>query len=44
MFKSDRQEFQTYAGIPQVVAVNQDGEENVVYVPIKARAGYLDGY
>ena len=41
---SDTKEFQTYAGIPQVVAVNQEGEENVVYVPIKARAGYLDGY
>ncbi|NAS30954.1 transcriptional regulator [Flavobacteriaceae bacterium R38] len=35
---------QTYAGIPQVVAVDQEGEENVVYIPIKARAGYLDGY
>lgn len=44
MFTSDKKEFQTYTGIPQVVAVNQDGEENVVYVPIKARAGYLDGY
>lgn len=35
---------QGYSGIPQVVAVNAVGEENVVYVPIKARAGYLDGY
>lgn len=33
-----------YAGIPQVVAVDQEGKENVVYVPVKARAGYLDGY
>jgi len=30
--------------LPQVIAVNQDDEENVVYVPVKARAGYLDGY
>lgn len=35
---------QTYSGIPQVVTVNQTGNENVVYVPIKARAGYLNGY
>jgi len=34
----------TYDGVPQVIAVNQQGDENVVYVPIKARAGYLDGY
>ncbi len=34
----------TYGGIPQVVAVNQEGHENIVYVPSKARAGYLDGY
>ncbi|MFY0630528.1 MAG: S24 family peptidase [Flavobacteriaceae bacterium] len=35
---------QTYSGMPQVVAVNQTGNENVIYVPIKARAGYLSGY
>ena len=34
----------SYSGIPQVIAVNQTGNENVVYVPIKARAGYLSGY
>ncbi len=34
----------TYSGMPQVVAVNPSGNENVVYVPIKARAGYLNGY
>ncbi|WP_299183550.1 S24 family peptidase [uncultured Aquimarina sp.] len=39
-----KEETTTYGGIPQVVAVNQEGDENVVYVPIKARAGYLDGY
>ncbi|NER14235.1 transcriptional regulator [Leptobacterium flavescens] len=44
MLKSSTPIPQTYAGIPQVIAVDQDGEENVVYVPIKARAGYLDGY
>lgn len=44
MLKSDVNTNQTYGGIPQVIAVNQDNEENVVYVPAKARAGYLDGY
>ncbi len=44
MLQSDTKKIQTYAGIPQVVAVNHQGDENVVYVPIKARAGYLDGY
>ena len=44
MLKSDVKEGQTYSGMPQVIAVNQTGDENVVYVPVKARAGYLDGY
>ncbi|MBW1295351.1 S24 family peptidase [Aquimarina litoralis] len=44
ILKQKQQEITTYGGIPQVVAVNQEGDENVVYVPIKARAGYLDGY
>lgn len=44
MLKSDVKDNQTYSGMPQVIAVNQTGDENVVYVPVKARAGYLDGY
>ncbi len=44
MLKSEVTNTPTYSGIPQVVAVNQTGEENVVYVPVKARAGYLGGY
>lgn len=44
MLKSELTSTPTYSGMPQVVAVNQTGEENVVYVPVKARAGYLDGY
>ena len=44
MLKQDVANIQTYSGVPQVVAVNQNDEENVVYVPVKARAGYLDGY
>ncbi len=44
MIRSEVQKSQTYSGMPQVVAVNPSGHENVVYVPIKARAGYLNGY
>jgi len=44
MLKTEITQTATYSGMPQVVAVNQSGEENVIYVPIKARAGYLDGY
>ena len=44
MLKSDVAEIQTYSGMPQVVAVNPSGNENIVYVPAKARAGYLNGY
>ncbi|MEM5565685.1 S24 family peptidase [Psychroserpens sp. AS72] len=34
----------TYSGMPKVISTTPEGEENVVYVPAKARAGYLDGY
>lgn len=44
MLKSDVTGIQSYSGMPQVVSVNKSGNENVVFVPIKARAGYLDGY
>lgn len=44
MLKSEVAVSPTYSGIPQVIAVNQTGDENVIYVPVKARAGYLDGY
>jgi len=44
MIRSDIRKPATYSGMPQVVAVNPTGNENVVYVPIKARAGYLNGY
>jgi len=35
---------QTYAGIPQVVSADTKGDENIVFVSQKARAGYLNGY
>ena len=30
--------------LPQVISVAPDGDENILYVPVKARAGYLLGY
>ncbi len=33
-----------YNGIPRVITVDQQGNDNIVYVPVKARAGYLLGY
>ena len=44
MLKSETPKIQTYTGVPQVIAVNNNDQENVIYVPVKARAGYLDGY
>lgn len=33
-----------YNGIPRIITVDQKGNDNIVYVPVKARAGYLLGY
>jgi len=33
-----------YASIPKVITVDNEGNDNITYVPIKARAGYLLGY
>lgn len=33
-----------YSSMPKVVTVDNNGNDNVLYVPIKARAGYLIGY
>lgn len=44
MLTSDVKNNPTYSGVPQVVAVNNTGNENIIYVPIQARAGYLNGY
>ncbi|TPG41981.1 XRE family transcriptional regulator [Flavobacterium pectinovorum] len=30
--------------LPKIITVNEDGEENINFVGVKARAGYLDGY
>lgn len=30
--------------VPQVVTVDREGNDNIIYVPVKARAGYLLGY
>jgi transcriptional regulator with XRE-family HTH domain/signal peptidase I len=29
---------------PKIITVDSQGEENIIYVPVKARAGYMSGY
>ncbi|MBA3828665.1 MAG: LexA family transcriptional regulator [Taibaiella sp.] len=33
-----------YEGAPKVITVDREGNDNILYVPVKARAGYLLGY
>jgi transcriptional regulator with XRE-family HTH domain len=33
-----------YSGIPRIITVDSGGNDNIIYVPVKARAGYLLGY
>ena len=33
-----------YQSIPKIVTVDNSGNDNIIYVPVKARAGYLTGY
>ncbi len=33
-----------YNGVPRIITVDTQGVDNIVYVPVKARAGYLLGY
>ena len=33
-----------YSGVPRIITVDNAGNDNIVYVPVKARAGYLLGY
>ena len=33
-----------FSGVPRVIAVDNSGNDNIIYVPVKARAGYLLGY
>ncbi len=34
----------TFTGVPRVITVDKEGIDNIIYVPVKARAGYLLGY
>ena len=34
----------SYISIPRIITVDRSGDDNIVYVPVKARAGYLNGY
>ena len=31
-------------GVPKVITVDSSGQDNILYIPVKARAGYLLGY
>ncbi len=33
-----------YSSMPRIIAVDTSGNDNIIYVPVKARAGYLRGY
>jgi len=33
-----------YNNIPMIITVDNSGNDNIIYVPVKARAGYLSGY
>jgi len=33
-----------YSSIPRIITVDNSGHDNIIYVPVKARAGYLSGY
>ena len=33
-----------YNNIPKIITVDNSGNDNIIYVPVKARAGYLSGY
>lgn len=33
-----------YSSIPKIITVDNSGNDNIIYVPVKARAGYLSGY
>jgi transcriptional regulator with XRE-family HTH domain len=34
----------SYNNIPKIITVDNSGNDNIIYVPVKARAGYLLGY
>jgi transcriptional regulator with XRE-family HTH domain len=33
-----------YGNVPRIITVDNSGSDNIIYVPVKARAGYLLGY
>jgi transcriptional regulator with XRE-family HTH domain len=35
---------QPYSAMPRIITVNEKGHDNILYVPVKARAGYLSGF
>lgn len=39
-----KQQQDIYNGVPRIITVDNSGNDNIIYVPVKARAGYLLGY
>jgi len=37
-------EQQGYSSMPRIITVDSSGNDNIIYVPVKARAGYLLGF
>lgn len=44
MLSSENKTIPTYSGVPSVITTSNTGEENIILVPTKAKAGYLNGY
>lgn len=44
MIKNETTTANIEAKVPQVITVNSNNEDNIVFVPVKAQAGYLNGY
>jgi transcriptional regulator with XRE-family HTH domain len=34
----------SFTGVPKIITVDNEGNDNILYVPVKARAGYLTGF
>jgi len=44
MLRSPFGSVEGYSRIPKIITVDNSGNDNIIYVPVKARAGYLSGY
>ena len=44
MFSTSEKETNTPSNLPKVITVNEEGKENINFIGVQARAGYLNGY